>query len=139
MTDTQYRIAARLNLHLQPLDPVRMKSLPATCPNCNGENSILNDGWHLLYCRKEQSGSGEISTRHHAVVKALEHSVMTVGGQAIPEPRGLVSDSRLRPDLQIVFPGQHVLTDVVISHPLTASNCKTHKALSGNAGVARSC
>jgi hypothetical protein len=138
LTDTQYRIAARLNLGLQPLDPVRMKELPASCPNCNDDDSIINDGWHFLHCRKQQSGSGEISTRHHAVVNALHHSVMTVGGQAVREPKGLVSDRRLRPDLEIVFPGQHVLVDVTIGHPLTATFCKNRKALSGNAGLARS-
>src|SRR5271156_5368308 len=38
------------------------------------------------------------------------------------EPHGLSPTGRLRPDMQIVFPGQHILTDVVISHPL----CPTH-------------
>jgi hypothetical protein len=43
---------------------------------------------------------------------------LLTGGQAQREVHGLQADSLLRPDLQIVYPGQHVLTDVAISHPL---------------------
>jgi len=64
-------------------------------------------------------------------------SVLTVGGQAIREPKGLVSDQRLRPDLQIVFPGCHLLSDVVIAHPFTSSRIKHRNALGGNAPLAR--
>jgi hypothetical protein len=35
-------------------------------------------------------------------------------------------DSHLRPDLEIVFPGQHIISDVVITHPL----CPSHFSVS---------
>ena len=38
------------------------------------------------------------------------------------EPSGLSTEDNRRLDLQIFFPGQHILTDVVISHPLCPSN-----------------
>jgi len=81
--------------------------------------------------------AGEISMRQHAVVDALWTAVLTVGGQANREPKGLASDRQLRPDLQIVFPGQHLLTDVAIAHPLTVARCATGVAMRRNAGVAR--
>jgi hypothetical protein len=52
---------------------------------------------------------------------ALYHGVLTVGGQAVREPAGLDLEDGRRPDLQIVFPGEHILTDVVITHPLAPS------------------
>jgi hypothetical protein len=135
LTDTQYRIAARLNLRLPPLGT--MAALPDDCPNCNLKDAIAQDKWHFLYCRKVQGPRGEVTTRHNAVVDALYHNVLTVGGQAAREPKGLHIGDNRRPDLQIVFPAQHILTDVIISHPLTASYCRSYQALSGNAGVAR--
>jgi predicted nuclease with RNAse H fold len=35
------------------------------------------------------------------------------------EVRGLKRDSKIRPDLQLFFPGRMLLTDVAVSHPLT--------------------
>ena len=34
--------------------------------------------------------------------------------------------SARRPDLQLVFPGRMLLTDVVVSHSLTAARCAKH-------------
>jgi hypothetical protein len=45
--------------------------------------------------------------------------VLLTGGQAKREVNGLQADRRLRPDLQVVYPGQHVLTDVAVTHPLS--------------------
>ena len=45
--------------------------------------------------------------------------MLLTGGQAKREVTGLQEDRRLRPDLQIVYPGQHVLTDVAVTHPLS--------------------
>jgi hypothetical protein len=41
----------------------------------------------------------------------------TTRGQAKREVKGLQAGAALRPDLQIVYPGQHVLTDVAVVHP----------------------
>jgi hypothetical protein len=60
-----------------------------------------------------------------------------MGGQAVREPKGLHHEDRRRPDLQIVFPGQHLLTDVTISHPLTRARCMRNHSLGGEASVAR--
>ena len=46
------------------------------------------------------------------------------GAAAVKEPVGLSTEDGRRPDLQIVIPGESLLTDVVVSHPL----CPTHLA-----------
>lgn len=118
LTDTQYRIAARLNLRLQPF--ANMGELPDSCPVCSGKdakNAIAKDGWHFLSCKSQKKK--EMNTRHNAIADAIYHTVLTVGGQAVREPRGLSASDGKRPDLQIVFPGVHLLTDVVVVHPLT--------------------
>ena len=53
---------------------------------------------------------------------------------AIREPGGLVMGDKRRPDLLLTFPGQQILTDVVVSHPL----CPTHhlRACTKHAAVA---
>ena len=66
--------------------------------------------------------SREVTNRHNAVVHALYAHVRSAGGVASMEPKGLSADRLIRPDLQISFPGQHILSDVVISHPLCPSH-----------------
>ena len=51
------------------------------------------------------------------------------------EPRGLHVEDGRRPDIQIVFPGVHLLTDVVVSHPLRAGVTSVKNA--SRLGVAR--
>jgi hypothetical protein len=127
LTDTQYRLAARLSLRLQPF--AHMGELPASCPLCKGDkahNAIADDGWHFLSCKSQ---SREQSVRHNTVVDALYHTALTVGGQAVREPQGLSAEDGRRPDLQLVFPGQHLLTDVVVVHPLSRSRINAgHRA-----------
>ena len=60
----------------------------------------------------------EVISRHNAVKDALYRAVLLTGGQAVREVSGMQTQSRLRPDLQIVYPGQHVLTDVAVVDPL---------------------
>jgi hypothetical protein len=116
LLDRQYRIAARLNLGLPPLSS--NSQLPADCPLCSAaENAVANDPWHWLVCPTQNKR--EMSTRHNAVVNALYRAVLLTGGQAQREVTGLQTDSRLRPDLQLVYPGRHVLTDVAVVHPLS--------------------
>jgi hypothetical protein len=124
LTDIQYRIAMRLSMGLDPLEPNSMKTLPASCPSCKKHVDFAEDSWHFLTCAKQMGVGGRLTLRHNAVVDALYHAVLTVGGQAAREPAGLHFQDDRRPDLQIVFPGQHVLTDVVVSHPLAPSHVR---------------
>ena len=78
LTDTQYRIAARLNLGLGPMD--RSAALPDDCPVCCGVNSIRNDPWHFLSC--ESLRRGEITVRHDDVGRALYRTALTMGLKA---------------------------------------------------------
>jgi hypothetical protein len=65
--------------------------------------------------------NGEANTRHNEVADVLQHTALLLGAQAKREVQGLVRKSKLRPDLQIFFPGRMLLTDIVVSHPITAS------------------
>jgi hypothetical protein len=47
--------------------------------------------------------------------------VRAAGGVAVKEPAGLSAKDGKRPDLQIIFPSRHIITDVCISHPLAPS------------------
>ena len=56
------------------------------------------------------------------MVDAIARVAWMVGAQVQREVKDLDPSSAQRPDLQLVFPGRVLLTDVVISHSLTASN-----------------
>jgi hypothetical protein len=116
LTDAQYRVAARLNLGLPP----HHNHLPRKCTSCDKEDALHIDPWHHLSCTSHKGR--EITQRHNAVLLALYSHVRAAGGTATMEPRNLSKDKALKPDLHISFPGQQILTDVVISHPL----CPTH-------------
>jgi uncharacterized protein with ACT and thioredoxin-like domain len=77
----------------------------------------------------------EVFRRHNAVAAALCHAVLLMGGQAVREPKGLHVEDGRRPDIQIVFPGVHLLTDVVVSHPLRAG--VTSEKNTARLGIAR--
>ena len=80
--------------------------------------SIRNDPWRFLSC--SQLMNGELSHHHKAVVDAIARAAWLVGAQVQREVKGLDPNSDQRPDLQMVFPGRMLLTDVVVSHSLTA-------------------
>ena len=119
LSDTEYAIAARLNLGLPPFPD--MDALPETCPLCLHRKtkepaSLKDDPWHWLTC----TGLGaEITSRHDEVADALQHAALLIGAQVRREVKGLKRDSNIRPDLQLFFPGRMLLTDVAVSHPLT--------------------
>jgi hypothetical protein len=133
LRDTQYCVAARLNLRLEPFTDTT--ELPDKCPLCNREGAVAKDAWHFLSCTAQSKQ--EINTRHNAIVDALYHAVLIMGGQAVREPKGMHVEDGRRPDLQVVFPGQHLLTDVVVSHPLTIARVQNGAGCS-TLGVARS-
>ena len=118
LLDSQYRLAARLNLDLAPLR--NMAPLPAQCPTCH-QQGAFSDTWHCLICSSHKRGRGGVARRHHAVNHALCETAWTLGGQADMEVQGLLPGSRLRPDLRLVFHGDYLLSDVMINHPLAPS------------------
>jgi hypothetical protein len=118
LLDSQYRLAARLNLDLAPVKS--MAPLPEHCPTCNLQGAF-SDKWHCLICGTHQSGRGGVANRHHAVNRALCETAWTLGGQADMEVQGLLPGSRLRPDLRMTFHGEYLLSDVQVSHPLAPS------------------
>ena len=128
LSDVEFAIAARLNLDLRPFPARAMATLPEHCPLCshNRTVSLTDDPWHWLTCGKLVSG--ETRRRHDAVVSAIGRMAEQVGAQMRTEVGGLDSNSRQRPDIQIVFPGRMVLTDVVVSHSLTASTVALSKS-----------
>ena len=80
--------------------------------------SIRHDPWHFLSCT--QLMKGELSRRHDAIVDAIAQVAWLVRAQVKREVKELDPHSAQRPDLLIVFPGRMLLTDVVVSHSLTA-------------------
>ncbi|HEY4385420.1 MAG TPA: hypothetical protein VGN34_13255, partial [Ktedonobacteraceae bacterium] len=125
LSDTEYAIAARLNLGLTPFPD--MDNLPEHCPLCVNKVtkeriSLRADPWHHLVCTAMMNG--EVNTRHNEIADVLQHTALLLGAQAKREVQGLVRKSKVRPDLQIFFPGRMLLTDVVVSHPITASRVK---------------
>ena len=120
LTDTQYRLAARLNLDLQPMEGAA--ALSDDCSLCGRSNAIRNDPWHYLSCKK--LSRGEITVRHDDVGRTLHRNALTLGLKAQLEPKGLQADSNLRPDLLISLPGRTILTDVAVCHPLAPGAVK---------------
>ena len=131
LTDHCYRISARLNLRLTPFSA--SADTPEHCTLCGPGAVIARDPWHALVCNSRVRK--EVFRRHNAVADALCHTVLVMGGQAVREPRGLHVEDGRRPDIQIVFPGVHLLTDVVVSHPLRAGVTSVKNA--SRLGVAR--
>jgi hypothetical protein len=88
LTDGQYRIGARLNLNLAPLDPVRVSALP-TAPTVSGwVRSATTDGTSCSEGNEPTSGSGEFES-HHTVPNVLHRAVLTMGGQGVRETKHL--------------------------------------------------
>ena len=117
LSDVEYAVAARLNLGLQPFNPLARTMLPPDCPLCKRRVSLDTDPWHWMTCASITKG--ELSRRHDAVVDAISRVARQVGAQVRTEVQGLDPHSVKRPDLQIVFPGRMLLTDVVVTHTLT--------------------
>ena len=133
MCDEHYRIAARMNVRLPPIEG--MDALPDDCPLCNKQNAIRDDQWHFLTCSMVQSR--EVSARHDEVVNVLYRSALLMGIQAVREPAGLHSSDGRCPDLQLVLPGRHIISDVCITHSLAPGTVKNGRALT-TTGAARS-
>ena len=116
LSASHYVVSARLNLRLRPY----AIPLPPQCASCNLHNAVALDPWHHLCCNSHKRQ--EINMRHDAVVHALYQHADHSGAAACKEPHGLSTEDGRRPDLQIALPGAHILTDVVVSHPLAPSH-----------------
>lgn len=132
LSDVEYAIAARLHLGLQPFPPRAMAALPEHCPLCvhrvtGAPVSLRDDPWHSLTC--PNLVPGELSRRHDAVVDAIGRIAWQVGAQVRREVEGLNPLNNQRPDLHIVFPGRVLLTDVAVSHALTANHVTRGKTV----------
>jgi hypothetical protein len=125
LTDTQYRIATRLNLGLLPVEGTA--ALPDTCPLCAELDCIKNNPWHFMTCTNLTNG--EVTVRHDEVESALYRSALAMGLQAVRQPKGLYTSSDLRPDLLVILPGRRILTDVAICHPLAPARLKRATSL----------
>jgi hypothetical protein len=133
ISDDHYRIAARMNLRLPPIDG--MDALPDDCPLCSKKNAIRNDQWHFLTCKMVQPN--EVNARHDEVVNVLYRSALLMGIQAVREPAGLHSTDGRCPDLLLVLPGRNIISDVCITHPSAPGRVKNRSSWT-TTGAARS-
>jgi len=117
LADQHYKLAARMNVRLPPVDGEH--ALPADCPLCDRTNGLRNDAWHFLSCARVKTR--EVTARHDEVVNVLYRFALMMGIQAVREPEGLQASDGRCPDLQLLLPGRHILTDVCITHPLAPS------------------
>ena len=123
LSDAEYAIASRMHLGLRPFPARSMAVIPDHCLLCRRHVSLDTEAWHWLACATV--AKGEQTRRHDAVVDAIARVARLVGAQVKKEVVGLDADcGRQRPDLQIVFPGRMLLTDVSISSSLTAARVK---------------
>ena len=140
LTDVQYRMAARLNLGLEPM--AAAAALPDECPLCTtldsdasrpGRRSIRADPWHFLSCGKLIKR--EVNARHDDVARALYRCALAMGLRVQLEVRGLDPKKDLRPDLLFTLPGRPILSDVAICHPLAPGKVTRR---TGQLGAAKS-
>ena len=139
LTDTQYRLAARLNLSLKPVDGEALGAMPDACPLCAASRvpycSLRADPWHFLTCTK--MSKGEISTRHDQVALQMRRCAQLLGIRVLQEVEGLDANKSLRPDLLLTLPGRTVLSDVAVCHPLGPGASREWGSGSRKLGTAR--
>ena len=74
--------------------------------------------------------------RHDEIVNTLYRTALMMGIQAVREPAGLHASDGRCPDLQLVLPGRHIISDVCVSHPLAPGRVKNRESLT-TTGCAR--
>ena len=87
LTDTQYRVSARLNLGLRP--GAGTDALPDTRPMCNVSSSIRDNSWHFLSCSPLFGRGGQVTARHDDVGRALYRCALAMGLRVQREVVGL--------------------------------------------------
>ena len=148
LSDEHYRLADRLSLRLPPIsgmgplpddclcciDWVNPARATGDCPLCNKRDAIRLDQWHFLTCVK--MNGREVKGRHDEVVNVLYRTALMMGIQAVREPAGLHSSDGRCPDLQLMLPGRHIISDVIVTHPLAPGRVRS-KVSWRTTGVAR--
>ena len=104
MADEDFLIAVKHRLGLHP-----MEGLPAKC-ECGTQ--LSEDPQHFYSCSKRRAKNA----RHDAIVRLLFKAFSQVGTTFRLEPR-MYATERVRPDLDVILPGQHVMFDVAVTHP----------------------
>src|SRR6185437_10592717 len=105
-------------------------NLPNLCA-CGFQLSQDNGHFHSCRLRKRR----EVTVRHDRVVRTLASLFRRAGAMVHIEPR-IFGQDRLRPDLDIILPAQHLLVDVTIVHP-SAPSYKSDTALSAASAAER--
>ena len=123
LTDTEYRISAKLNLGMK-------MDLRDDCHSCGIKDAVKKDPWHYLSCNHHKRR--EITIRHNLVLQVLYRLINYVGGVAAREPIDLHDSDGRRPDLELILRSLHALLDVMIVNPL----CPTHLIASSKKSLA---
>ena len=108
-----------------------MEQLPTHCLLCAHRHTgeplpLRDDPWHWLVC--SDLANGELRRRHDTVADAIGRVAWQVGAQVQREVEGLNPNTNQRPDVQIVFPGRILLTDVAVSHTLIANHIARYES-----------
>ena len=72
--------------------------------------------------------NSELRRRHDTVADTIARVTWQVGAQVQREVQGLNPNQKQRPDVRIVFPGRMLLTDVAVSHTLTANHIARYES-----------
>ena len=123
LNDTEYRIAAKLNLGMK-------MDLPDDCHSCGIKDAVKKDPYHYLSCNHHKRR--EITIRHNLVLQVLCRLINYVGEVAAREPIDLHDKDGRRPDLELILRSLHALLDVMIVNPL----CPTHLIASSKESLA---
>jgi len=110
LSDQQMYIASRLRLGLPPLD-----HLPERCV-CGA--TLSEDNGHFLSC--ENLRRSAVTARHDSIVRVLAKFLRRATALVHEEPR-FYNTTKLRPDLDVVFPDEYLMVDVVVTHPAAPS------------------
>ena len=107
-------------------------ALPADCPLYDKRDAKCEDAWHFSTCTAVKTR--EVTSRPDEVVNVLYRFALMKGIQAMREPAGLHASDERCPDLQLLLPGCHILSDVCIMHPYAPA--QVHRSCS-TLGAAR--
>ena len=94
------------------------------CLTCHDLPNTLvrDDPWHWLSCNSMKRTS--ITHRHDDIANNIARHTHYAGGLATVEVSHLSDKNKMRPDLQIILPGGHYISDVKVVH----ATCPTHVA-----------
>ena len=111
LIDESFILANKHRLGIRPVE-----DLPPKCP-CDTDLST-DSPQHFYSCRQQLRRA--MTVRHDSIVRFLRDAFVMVGAAVTIEPR-LYNTERLRPDLDILLPDQHVTLDVAIANPVAPS------------------